>query len=149
VANQLAELDRVRGAAREARAGVARIHGAVDEHQRASTAIAQAMQQAQELGLGVRLSTQEQTREGRQIAEAAAEIEALTRKVRDTTDVQRKAAEETLATLGVFRATAQEAAQESATLHGLVEMLSERSGALAKQIDRFEFEDADGAPGQG
>ena len=86
-------------------------------------------------------STQEQTREGRRIAEVAAEIEALTRQVRDTTDVQRKAAEETLTTLGVFRATAQEAAQESATLHGLVEMLSARSAALAKQIDRFELDD--------
>jgi methyl-accepting chemotaxis protein len=141
VADQLKELDRVRGAAQEARAGVARIHGAVDEHQRASTAIAQAMQQAQQLGLGVKHSTREQMREGRLIAEVAAEIETLTRHVRDTTDVQRKAAEETRTALGVFRETAQEAARESQTLHGLVEMLSARSAALAVQIERFEFED--------
>ena len=52
-----------------------------------------------------------------------------------------------LATLGVFRTTAQEASQEAATLHGLVEMLSARCAALAAQIDRFEVEDADGPGG--
>ena len=118
---------------------VARIHGAVDEHQRSSAAIAEAMQLAQKLGLGVKHSTRDQTREARRIAEVAAAIQELTRKVRDTTDIQHKAAEETLATLGVFRGTAEEAAEEARTLHGLVEMLSTRSTALAKQIDRFEI----------
>ncbi len=139
-ADQMAELERVREGAHEARAGVARIHAAVDEHRRASAAIAQSMQQAQELGLAVKNSTHEQTREGRRIAEVASEIEALTRQVRDTTNVQRKAAQETVETLTLFRTTTEQAAQEAATLHGLVEMLAARSALLAQQIDRFRFD---------
>jgi methyl-accepting chemotaxis protein len=146
VAGQIRELERVRGVAQEARAGVARIQSAVDEHRRASAAIAQAMEQARELGLGVKHSTQEQTHEGHRIAEVAGEIEALTRHVRDATDVQRKTAEETLEALGVFRNTAELATQEGATLHGLVEMLAARSAGLAQQIDRFHFEDAPESP---
>jgi methyl-accepting chemotaxis protein len=142
VAEQIEEVDRVRGGAQEARAGVARIHGAVEEHESSSAAIAQAMMRAQELGLGVKESAREQTREGRRIAAVAAEIELLTRQVRDTTEVQRKTGEETRDALGVFRETSEHAAREAAMLHGLVEMLAARSALLAKQIDRFHFEDA-------
>jgi methyl-accepting chemotaxis protein len=142
VAEQIEEVDRVRGGAQEARAGVTRIHGAVEEHKSSSAAIAQAMARAQALGLGVKESAREQTREGRRIAEVAAEIEMLTRQVRDTTEVQRKTGEETLGALGVFRETSEHAAKEAAMLHGLVEMLATRSALLAKQIDRFHFEDA-------
>ncbi len=144
--SQMAELERVREGAHEARASVSRLHAAVDEHRRASSAIAQSMQQAQELGIAVKNSTHEQTLEVCRIAEVTSQIEALTREVRDSTSVQRKAAHETIETLGVFRTTTEQATEEAATLYGLVEILAARSALLARQIDRFRFEDAGDAP---
>jgi methyl-accepting chemotaxis protein len=137
--DQDAGIEQVQAAMAEVERIVSAIDRAMSEQDSASAEIARAAESMRELGLAVRTATGEQALESEQIAASMAGVKHKVDLILAATREQTADRAGIDGALAVFRECAGAAGRRAAELENIVGDLSERSGELEREIDRFRL----------
>ena len=124
----------------EVRQIVEQIIRSIHDQTGATTEIANAVERMRSLGRRVKSSTDEQRRGSRFITNAVTNVAAMINQIAEATKSQASNSETIQQALQVFRDVTGETNRRAEAINAVVSTLSERSRRLEGEIDRFKTE---------